>query len=155
MSQLASSLAGTLHIVSDDLPWVGHLGKRSSGVETRVLHVRPEDGLIVTQVRAQPYVEGRPHRHLGPAFAFTTSGAWGHDSTFPYKPGVYTYETPGVLHQFLNGPTVSEVSFVAYGALEFMDPGSDEVIQSLAPSDLVQAYLEGCESAGLERPKIL
>jgi 2,4'-dihydroxyacetophenone dioxygenase len=107
-------------------------------------------------VRAFPNTETPLHRHLGHAFGYTLKGAWGHDRMFKYTPGVYNYETPGVVHQFLNGPQVTEVLFINEGVLEFVNPQStDEVTGRLTAADLLRGYYEACEAASIERPAIL
>jgi 2,4'-dihydroxyacetophenone dioxygenase len=149
-------LLKSLHVDSEAVPWVVEPGLRTAKVEMRVLHARPDEELYVTQVRAHPGSESSLHRHRGQAFAFTTKGMWGHDRTYPYRPGVYTYEMPGLVHQFLNGTEVSEVFFVSQGAVEFLNPAAiDEVVGTLTAADVVRGYFEACENAGLTRPNIL
>jgi hypothetical protein len=49
-------------------------------------------------------------------------GSWGHDQEHRYRPGTYIFETPTVIHRFVNGPSVTEAVFVSFGDLEFIDP---------------------------------
>lgn len=141
----------TLHISCDEIPYV----ELELGLEYRLLHARPEEGLIATQVRAQPGAISGLHRHLAPVFGYTTAGAWGHDGDHAYVPGTYVYETPGVLHRFVNGPQVSEALFISLGGLEFVDPGTGEVQSALTPRSMIETYMAGCETTGAPRPKIL
>jgi 2,4'-dihydroxyacetophenone dioxygenase len=146
----------TLHIHGDDVPWVSQSELASGDVQGRVLHA-PEDGsFVVTQLRVGPGVLSALHRHVGPAFAYTSSGAWGHDRTFSYRPGTYVFETPGVTHRFHSGDEPStEVLFVSYATLEFVDSDTLDVIGSMSPVDIAKKYFEDCEMAGLPRPNVL
>jgi quercetin dioxygenase-like cupin family protein len=157
MSQTISmSDLTTLHIHGDDVPWVqiGHIEKGS--VEMRVLHAPVSGEFLVTQARVGPGVVSSLHRHIGPAFAYTTLGRWGHDDTYAYRPGTYVFETPGVLHRFYSGQEpITEVTFVSYATLEFIDPDTLEVIGTETPADPVRRYFEACEEAGLPRPNVL
>ncbi|MGV9797375.1 cupin domain-containing protein [Mycobacterium sp. NPDC003449] len=144
-------MARTLHMASDDLPWVP-VGPEA---ELRIIHARPDEDFVATQLRAQPGAEQGLHRHLAPVFGFTSRGAWGHDRTYEYRPGTYVYETPGVVHKFLNGPEVSEVFFINHGVIEFVDATGTEVIRSLTLAQMAEHYLAGCEEAGLPRPNVL
>jgi quercetin dioxygenase-like cupin family protein len=151
MTSMQDALAETLHIATDDLPWV----EISPGFEMRVVHARVDDGWVVTQIRAQPGVQQGWHRHRNNAFGYTTAGAWGHDENFEYRPGTYLFETPGVVHRFLNGPEVTEATFITFSDTEFVDLETNEVTSVVGLSDLVNAYLGGCEQRGLPRPRFL
>lgn len=142
----------TLHIRDEDLPWV----PSRPGIDQRILHARPSEGFIVTQSRYQPGAIAGRHRHVGPVFAMTKKGAWSHDpSNFAYVPGTYVYEPIGVIHQFFNGPQVSEATFVLQGDVEFFEDNSDEVKGRETPASVLKRYFERCEQAGVKRPNIL
>lgn len=151
MTSTARQIDRTLHLASEDIPWVA----LSEDSELRVLHARPEEEFLATQFRAHPGAEHSLHRHTAPVFGFTSKGAWGHNRNYEYRPGSYIFETPGVAHKFLNGPGVSEVFFVAHGTIEFIDPATNEVSGSMTLAQMVDAYMAGCEKAGLPRPNIL
>lgn len=155
-----ASAKKTLHIRADDVPWVIQPGGTvdegyQPAVATRVLHSRPRDSFIVAQIRAEPGATTALHRHKAPAMGFTEQGAWGHDHNFSYRPGVYLFETPGVLHRFINGPETSVVTFLHTGDIEFVDVESRETTAILALDDIVRGYFEACEEAGFDRPNIL
>lgn len=143
--------ARTLHLATEDLPWA----PLAEGMETRIIHARLEEGYLATQVRAHPGVVSQLHRHGTPVIGYTTKGAWGHDRRFEYRPGTYIFETPGVLHRFLNGPNVSEVFFNSHGDIEMVDPETKEVVSTLTPADRVAAYFSMCEELDLPRPNVL
>jgi quercetin dioxygenase-like cupin family protein len=142
----------TLHVLDEDVPWV----EARPGIEQRILHARPSAGFIVTQSRYQPGASAGRHRHVGPVFAMTKKGAWSHDPyNFPYVAGTYVYEPIGVIHQFFNGPQVSEATFVLQGDVEFFEDDSDKVKARETAAGLLKRYLERCEAAGLPRPNVL
>src|SRR5262249_37169290 len=138
-------LLKTLHIHSDELPFI----ESEPGLETRILQARPEEGLGVAQLRAQPGAASRLHRHLSPAFGWTLLGAWGHDQPYSYRPGSYIYETTGVVHRLLNGPAVTEAVFISTGITEWIDPETQEVTGVLSPAGMREGYLAACEAQGL------
>src|SRR5262245_51802255 len=89
------STARTLHVPPDTIPFAQY-GDAGTPLGVRVLHARPSEGFIVTQMHAPPGAVSDLHRHLGPVFGWTTAGAWGHDRDHAYVPGSYIFETPGV-----------------------------------------------------------
>lgn len=142
----------TTHVDCDVIPWLAI----APGLEQRVLQVRPDENLIVTQSRYQPHFAHGLHRHLGPIHGFTLAGAWGHEEgVFPYYPGVYLYEPAGVIHRFFNGPEVSQAMFVNFGDIELLDPETREVVRRDNAASQLKRYLENCEAAGLDRPALL
>ena len=141
----------TLHNHSDRIPWVDFGG----GTRVRVLHARPAEDFIVTQIQAAPGSETQLHRHLGPVFGWTNEGRWGHDRTFEYKPGTYIFEPPGVIHKFYAGADPVDAIFVSHGALEYIDPETLEVTNRLTVEATLNYYLQACEQQGLPRPDVL
>jgi len=141
----------TLHLHSDTIPWVDFGG----GTSVRILHARPSENFVVTQILAQPGSESQLHRHLGPVFGWTVEGHWGHDRNYEYRPGTYIFETPGVLHKFLGGDEVINAVFTSFGVMEYVDEASLEVTAQLDPAAVVQHYMQKCEEMNLARPNIL
>lgn len=141
----------TLHLHSDDIPWIEFF----DGVKVRILHARPAEDFVVTQIQSSPGAESGLHRHLGPVFGWTVSGHWGHDHNYEYRPGTYIYETPGVIHKFLAGSEPVDAVFISHGTLEQIDPNTLEPTQSISPTDYVENYLAACEKAGMGRPNFL
>jgi 2,4'-dihydroxyacetophenone dioxygenase len=141
----------TLHIQVDDVPFV----EVGPGLKMRVLQYRPEHSLLAEELEAAPGAESVLHRHLAPVLGWTTRGAWGHDRTYAYRPESYIFETPGVVHQFLNGPDVTRALYIERGDTELVDPDTRETIEVSALSSRMRYYLESCEAAGLPRPNVL
>jgi quercetin dioxygenase-like cupin family protein len=148
---MATQLLNTLHIHADDVPFVEVM----PGLEIRVLHARPDEHFVVTEFRGAPGCRSGLHRHVTPAYAFTSAGQWGHDEEFEYHTGSYIFETPGDIHQYLNGPEAAQVYFLDTGDTELIDEGTLEVTGIMGLADKVDRYFEACEQAGLSRPNIL
>ena len=141
----------TLHLSSADVPWV----PLTDSTEIRVVHGRVSESFVVSQFRAAPGATTKLHRHCAPVFGFTTLGNWGHDTRHLYRPGTYIYETPMVVHRFLNGPEVTEVYFVNHGDIETFDDRGREVVSRSTVADAIARYFAACESMGLPRPNVL
>lgn len=138
-------LLKTLHVHTEDLPFV----EFTPGTETRLLQVRPSEGLVVTHIRAQPGAMSALHRHPSPVYGWTVDGQWGHDHQYLYRPGTYIFETPGVIHQFINGPTVTEAVFISTGDLEIIDPETLELAAAATPRQILDQYVAKCEAIGV------
>ncbi|MCB1842923.1 MAG: cupin, partial [Halioglobus sp.] len=61
-----------VHIGNDDLPFVD-IG---DGSLLKVLQVRPKEGLWIIENIFQAGYEVETHKHTGPVFGYTRSGAW-------------------------------------------------------------------------------
>src|SRR3546814_3365398 len=83
------------------------------------------------------------------ASGFTLKGAWGHDEQYLYRPGTYIFETPGVIHQLLNGPEESEILFFGDLALDFVDPETLDVISVVTADKIIDKYLQKCAEKGV------
>jgi len=149
-ASLIQEVATTLHLHSTELPYID-LG---FGMSFRILHARPKESLFVTQILAEPFTESHTHRHHIGNFGFTLRGQWGHDKRYLYGPGTYVFETPGVVHQFFNGPEVSEILFSGNPSLEFIDVESGEVTGRNNSDTMLERYHELCREAGV-RPAYL
>jgi len=135
-----TELLQTLHIDSDEVPFI----EFEPGVEVRLLHVRLDEGVVVTQARSQPGVVSPLHRHPQPVYAWTLRGAWGHDRRFLYRPGTYVFETPGVAHRFFCGPEIAEAVFITTGDIEWLDSQTRQVARVSTPEARFKAYVEAC-----------
>ncbi|WP_205622605.1 cupin domain-containing protein [Haliea salexigens] len=61
-----------VHIGNHDLPFVD-IG---DGSQLKVLQVKPDEGIWVIENIFHAGYEVETHRHTGPVYGFTTSGAW-------------------------------------------------------------------------------
>ncbi len=146
-----AELRKTLHIDAGEVPYV----EDAPGRESRLLHARADAPLLVTELRAQPGAVSPLHRHVSPVYGWTIEGAWGHDRQFLYRPGTYVFETPGVIHRFMNGPGVTRALYIQTGDVENIDPETRQIASVTRITDRIDRYFQGCEEAGLPRPNIL
>jgi 2,4'-dihydroxyacetophenone dioxygenase len=140
-----------MHVGAADIPWVD----TGQGAKIRVLQVKPRDGLWIVESILAKGGSVPTHRHTGPIWAYTLSGAW-HYKEYPYvnRAGSFLYEPAGSEHgpEWLEDDT--HVYFHMVGALLYLDP--DGGIASVQDgSSSLQRYLELCEAARIPRPNVL
>lgn len=146
-------MLGTVHVDRDTLPWVSYADGAMS--QSRVIHARPEDGLLVTEILVQPGWQSELHRHLGPVYGVTSRGRWGHNRNYLYTPSTYIAELPGVAHRFYNSSVTTQAIFISYGDLERLDPDTQEVVARISPTMILDSYMSQCEARGVPRPNVL
>jgi quercetin dioxygenase-like cupin family protein len=144
-----------LHVGADDLPFVD-IG---NGNLLKVIQVDVAEGLWIVENVFQANFEVQTHRHTGPVFGFTLSGAWHYRESADQinRAGSYLYEPAGSTHtlQVLpdsDGP--ADVWFAIYGANINLD--ADGNIDSVLDGALMlAAYLNGCKKHGLDTPPVV
>lgn len=95
------------------------------------------------------------HKHTGPVYAYTTSGAWKYkEYDYVNRAGSFLYEPAGSVHTLQVVEDDTHVWFQIYGANLNLD--ADGNIESVVDGALtLAAYLMLCEAAGLPRPNVL
>jgi 2,4'-dihydroxyacetophenone dioxygenase len=140
-----------VHIGADDLPWVD-IG---DGSKLKVLQVKATEGLWIVQNIFQAGYTVPTHRHTGPVWGYTISGAW-HYKEYDYvnRAGSFLYEPAGSVHTLECLEDDTNVWFQMYGANLNLDAQGN--IESVfdGPGTLA-AYYALCEAAGLPKPKVL
>ena len=140
-----------IHRGDDELPWVD-IGE---GSLLKVLQIKEREGLWVIRNRFMPGYQVQTHKHTGPVYAFTTTGAWRYkESDFVNRAGSYLYEPPGSIHTLYvpaDNTEVSETLTVVYGRTEYIGEGGEVIAVSDTASNLAMFY-ESCEAAGIPRP---
>ena len=95
------------------------------------------------------------HKHTGPVYAYTTSGAWKYaEYGYVNRAGSFLYEPAGSVHtlQVLDDDT--HVWFQIYGANLNLD--ADGNVESYIDAEgILEAYYALCEVEGLPRPDVL
>jgi 2,4'-dihydroxyacetophenone dioxygenase len=140
-----------VHIGADDLPWVD-IG---DGSKLKVLQVRATEGLWIVQNIFQAGYTVPTHKHTGPVWGYTISGAW-HYKEYDYvnRAGSFLYEPAGSVHTLECIEDDTNVWFQMYGANLNLD--ADGNIESVfdGPGTLA-AYYALCEAAGLPKPNVI
>ena len=82
----------------------------------RVLQVRPTEGLWIVEKSSRPDLPAT-HRHTGPVWGYTTSGAWKYAEYDYVNPaGSFLYEPAGSVHTLTCVEDDTQVWFHMYGA---------------------------------------
>jgi 2,4'-dihydroxyacetophenone dioxygenase len=140
-----------VHIGADDLPWVD-IG---DGSKLKVLQVKATEGLWIVQNIFSAGYTVPTHRHTGPVWGYTISGAWRYkEYEYVNRAGSFLYEPAGSIHTLEAVEDDTNVWFQMYGANLNLDAEGN--IESVfdGPGTLA-AYYALCEAAGLPRPNVL
>ncbi len=140
-----------VHIGADDLPWVD-IG---DGSKLKVLQVKATEGLWIVQNIFQAGYTVPTHRHTGPVWGYTISGAW-HYKEYEYvnRAGSFLYEPAGSVHTLECVADDTRVWFQMYGANLNLD--ADGNVDSVSDgAGTLAAYYTMCEAQGLPRPNVL
>ena len=143
-----------IHRGDDELPWV----EIGDGSLLKVLHIKEREGLWVIRNRFAPGYRVQTHKHTGPVFAYTETGAWRYlESDFVNTAGSYLYEPAGSVHTLVvpeDNTEPTDVFFAIHGANLNLD--ADGNVESVFDaSSILQAYLLLCEAQGLPRPPVV
>jgi hypothetical protein len=147
-------IPAAVHLGDDALPWVDAGG----GIELKVVVVRRLEGLWIVRNRFQPGARVPTHRHTGPVFGYTLSGAWKYEE-YPdvNRAGSFLYEPAGSVHTLVvpedaGGPT--DVWFQIYGCNLNLDEVGN-VAMVIDGSLVLDFYRMECERLGLGTPPVL
>ena len=145
------TIPSAVHIGRDDLPFV----EIGGGNKLKVIQVKPEEGLWIVENIFQAGYVVQKHRHTGPVYAYTTSGAWKYQEyEYVNRAGSFLYEPAGSEHTLECIEDGTQVWFQMYGVnLNLADDGTIESVFD-GPGAL-EAYYALCEAEGLPRPDVL
>ena len=140
-----------IHLGADDLPWAD-IG---DGNKLKVVQVKARDGLWIIQNVFQSGFEVQTHRHTGPVWGYTISGAWKYkEYDYVNRAGSFLYEPAGSVHTLSCIEDDTLVWFHMYGANLNLDAeGNVESVTDGAST--LAAYYMLCEAQGLPRPNVL
>jgi len=149
MSAEAAPLA--IHLSGDDLPFVDIGG----GNKLKVIQVKHGEGLWVVENIFQAGFEVQTHKHTGPVWGYTFSGAWKYkEYDYVNRANSFLYEPAGSVHTLQAVEDDTRVWFHMYGSNLNLDAeGNVESVADGAGS--LQFYLAACEAQGLGVPDVL
>jgi len=149
MTQLEIPTA--VHIGADELPFVD-IG---AGSKLKVIQVKPEEGLWIVENIFQAGYEVQTHRHTGPVYAYTVSGAWRYkEYDYVNHAGSFLYEPAGSVHTLQCVEDQTRVWFQMYGVNLNLD--ADGNVESVFDgAGTLAAYLALCEAEGFPPPRVL
>ncbi len=139
------------HLGADELPFVDIGG----GNLLKVLLVHEEEGLwIIENVFQKGYVLPK-HRHTGPVFGYTVSGAWKYQEyDYVNRAGSFLHEPAGSVHTLECIEDDTRVWFQMYGVnLDLDDAGNVIAVNDGARA--LAGYRSLCEAAGFPPPAVL
>jgi quercetin dioxygenase-like cupin family protein len=140
-----------VHIGKDDLPFVD-IG---DGSKLQVIHVDVNAGLWIVENIVQAGYDVQKHKHTGPVYAYTVSGAWKYkEYDYVNRSGSFLYEPAGSVHSLTAVEDNTQVWFQIYGANLNLDAEGD-VESMIDAGGILQAYYALCEAEGRPRPNVL
>jgi quercetin dioxygenase-like cupin family protein len=139
------------HLGEDDIPFID-IG---DGSFLRVLQVKKGEGLWIIENIFSAGYEVETHKHTGPVFGYTSSGAWKYrEYTYVNRAGSFLYEPAGSVHTLQCIEDDTRVWFHMYGSNINLDAGGN--VTSVVDGALtLEFYLAACEAAGLGRPPVI
>lgn len=151
MTTAAPSLPLAVHIGADELPFV----EIGGGNKLKVLMVDAAESLWIVENIFQSGFAVQTHRHTGPVFGYTVSGAW-HYREYDYvnRAGSFLYEPAGSVHTLEILEDNTQVWFQMYGSnLNLNEDGSIDSVTDGAGT--LAAYYALAEAQGFGRPDVV
>ena len=148
---LIESAPTAVHVGADELPFVDIGG----GNLLKVIQVKEREGLWIVENVFMSGFEVQRHRHTGPVWGYTTSGAWKYkEYDYVNRAGSFLYEPAGSVHTLQCIEDHTRVWFHMYGVNLNLD--ADGNVESVADgAGTLAFYLAMCEQSGLPRPPVL
>jgi len=140
-----------IHVASGDLPFVD-IG---DGNLLKVLQVKRGEGLWIIENIFQAGYEVQTHKHTGPVWGYTVSGAWKYkEYDYVNRAGSFLYEPAGSIHTLQCIEDDTRVWFQMYGSNLNLDAAGN--VESVANGDnALAAYLALCKEQGFGEPTVL
>ena len=154
MAMTMPGVTEAVHLGADDIPWV-ELG---DGNLMQLLQVRIREGLWIVHTRFNPGYEVQTHKHTGPVWGYTNSGAWKYkEYDYVNRAGSFHYEPAGSIHTLMVPPDtvgMTDVWFQIYGANLNLDAEGN--VESIVDAGgILEAYYMLAEAEGHPRPNVL
>jgi 2,4'-dihydroxyacetophenone dioxygenase len=148
---VTDAIPTAIHVGADDLPWAD-IG---DGSKLKVVQVKEREGLWIVQNVFQAGFEVQTHRHTGPVWGYTISGAWKYkEYDYVNRAGSFLYEPAGSVHTLMCIEDKTLVWFQIYGANLNLDANGN-VESVIDGATILDAYYALCEAQGLPRPNVL
>ena len=147
----AFGIPSAVHIGAEELPFVD-IG---DGSKLKVIMVEAARELWIIENVFMAGYEVQRHKHTGPVYAYTTSGAWQYKE-YPdvNSAGSFLYEPADSVHTLEIVEDDTHVWFQIYGLNLNLD--ADGQVESVSDgTSTLATYLRLCEQAGLARPNVL
>jgi quercetin dioxygenase-like cupin family protein len=151
MTITANPVPEAVHVGGDDLPFA----VLPDGSKLKVLQVKEKEGLWIIQSVFQAGYEVQTHKHTGPVWGYTVSGAWKYkEYDYVNRAGSFLYEPAGSIHTLQCIEDGTDVWFHMYGSNLNLD--ADGNVESVTDGrSALMGYLALCEMQGLGRPDVI
>jgi len=148
---ITSPVEEAIHRGAGDMPWV----EIGDGSKLKVLQVHPKEGLWIVENIFMAGMEVQKHKHTGPVWGYTTSGAWKYkEYDYVNRAGSFLYEPAGSIHTLQCIEDDTHVWFHMYGSnLNLAEDGSVESVTDGASA--LAGYYALCEAQGFPRPNVI
>jgi hypothetical protein len=148
---IAASEPTAVHIGDEQIPFADMGG----GNMLRVLQVREKESLWIIENIFQAGFEVATHRHTGPVWGYTKSGAWKYkEYDYVNRANSFLYEPANSVHTLHCIEDHTRVWFHMYGVN--LNLGADGNIESVSDGvGTLAFYMAICEAQGLGRPNVL
>jgi quercetin dioxygenase-like cupin family protein len=145
---MVNEVPTAVHIGADELPWAD----MGNGNKLKVVQVKEREGLWIVQNILQAGFEVQTHRHTGPVWGYTVSGAWKYkEYEYVNRAGSFLYEPAGSVHTLMCVEDDTNVWFQIYGANLNLD--ADGNVESVTDGKAVlEGYYALLEAEGIPRP---
>lgn len=148
---MTETVPTAVHLGADELPFV----EIGGGNKLKVIQVKEQEALWIVE---NIFVRGftvQTHRHTGPVYAYTTSGAWKYkEYDYVNREGSFLYEPANSVHTLECIEDDTHVWFQMYGMNLNLD--ADGNVESVSDGrGTLEAYYSLCEAEGLPRPNVL
>lgn len=151
MTITAHTAPEAVHVGADELPFVD----LPDGSKLKVLQVREKEGLWIIQAVFMAGYEVQTHKHTGPVWGYTVSGAWKYkEYDYVNRAGSFLYEPAGSIHTLQCIEDHTDVWFHMYGSNLNLD--ADGNVESVTDgASALQGYLALAEMQGHGRPNVI
>jgi len=121
----------------------------------KVLQVKEREGLWIVQNIFQAGYEVQKHKHTGPVWGYTVSGAWKYkEYDYVNRAGSFLYEPAGSVHTLQCIEDDTHVWFQIYGANLNLDAAGN--VETVIDAGLIRdVYLGLCEAIGRPNPPVI
>jgi 2,4'-dihydroxyacetophenone dioxygenase len=148
---IAAPAPTAVHLGDEEIPFV----EMGGGNLLRVLQIHEREGLWIIENVFQGGFEVMTHRHTGPVWGYTKSGAWKYkEYEYVNRANSFLYEPAGSVHTLQCIEDSTRVWFHMYGVNLNLDGDGNIASVSDGPGTLA-FYFERCEAQGLPRPNVL
>lgn len=151
MTQTSTSAPEAVHRGASELPWVD----LPDGSKLKVLQVNEREGLWIVENIFQAGFEVQTHRHSGPVWGYTVSGAWKYkEYDYVNRAGSFLWEPAGSVHTLQCIEDNTQVWFHMYGVNMNLD--ADGNVESVTDGiSALRGYLALCEMQGKGTPDVI